>query len=266
MTSNVYIRTGLNQTITILKESYCTQPFKIVNITEDKKSEPLHLMLKAASPGILDGDEYVIRIDLEEGSSLQLQTQSYQRLFSMKKSASQLLEVCIKEFSNFCFIGHPIVPHKDSSFYSKNKLHLSEKNCTLTWGEILTCGRKLNGEVFQYSSFQNITEIFIDSKIILRENVCIDPINNSVQGIGKMEGYSHQATLIHLNDQINVTQIKKEITEWLITQPDILYGITSTPINGFILKILGNKGEQLYEILNSLNDIFIKPKKKEHVG
>ena len=57
----------------------------MANITEDKTGATLQLMLMSSSPGILDGDEYKIKIELEENCSLQLHTQSYQRLFNMKQ-------------------------------------------------------------------------------------------------------------------------------------------------------------------------------------
>jgi urease accessory protein len=58
----LYIETGLQEGRTILRNSYCTQPFKLANITEDKQQKELHLMLMSSSPGVLDGDVYSRRL------------------------------------------------------------------------------------------------------------------------------------------------------------------------------------------------------------
>ena len=41
-------------------------------------------MLMSSSPGILDEDKYLMKIEVAEGCALKLHTQSYQRLFTMK--------------------------------------------------------------------------------------------------------------------------------------------------------------------------------------
>src|ERR1700712_3671256 len=118
MIAELHIQTALRDGKTYLKKAYHTTPFKIANITEDKSKHELHLMLMSSSPGILDGDEYKIKIDVAEGSSLSLHTQSYQRLFNTKDSASQSMEVYMENQSSFVYMPHPSVPHKSSSFVS----------------------------------------------------------------------------------------------------------------------------------------------------
>ena len=164
MISKLHIQTSLRNETTFLKRVYFTPPFKIADITEDKRSGQLHLMIMNSSPGILDGDEYKMKIELSEKSSLHLHTQSYQRLFTMKKNASQTLEVLQAPGSSFCFLPHPVVPHELSDFSSHNKIFLAG-NCCLIWGEVLACGRKLNGEIFKFSKYHSITQIFINNTI-----------------------------------------------------------------------------------------------------
>ncbi|MEI9933708.1 MAG: urease accessory protein UreD [Ferruginibacter sp.] len=120
MIASLHIETALRDGITYLQKSYCTTPFKVANITEDKKDKTLRLMLMSSSPGILDGDEYHQKIEVAEGCVLELQTQSYQRLFNMKKGARQHLEVHQSKGSSFLFLPYPSVPHEASSFSAIN--------------------------------------------------------------------------------------------------------------------------------------------------
>ena len=101
MTGTVCIKTTRKRDKSILKDSYCTPPFKLGDITEDKASDRLHLMLMSSSPGILDNDHYKIEIHLGEDSHLQLTTQSYQRIFQMTTGATQEMEVRMNKGSSF---------------------------------------------------------------------------------------------------------------------------------------------------------------------
>ncbi|MEO6522773.1 MAG: urease accessory protein UreD [Mucilaginibacter sp.] len=259
MRAELHIETKLRDGITYLKKSYYTPPFKLADVREDKKDNTLQLMLMSSSPGILDGDEYRIKVDLDEGCSLKLLTQSYQRLFTMKSGALQHLQINMGQGSSFCYLPHPTVPHENSNYTSKSKIYLSD-NCTLIWGEILTCGRKQNGEVFIFSRYHNLTEIYLNNKLIIKENLMIKPAQINVNAMGQLENYTHQASLIYLNETADTKLLKSYINTFLTEQNDITYGITETPKNGLLIRILGYKGEQLYHCLNQIAQVINQTK------
>jgi urease accessory protein len=259
MIAELHIETKLRDGITYLKRSYYTPPFKLADVREDKKDNTLQLMLMSSSPGILDGDEYRIKIDLDEGCSLKLLTQSYQRLFTMKGSATQQLQVSMAQGSSFCYLPHPTVPHEGSDFTSKSKIYLTN-NCSLIWGEILTCGRKQNGEVFIFSKYHNLTEIYLNNKLIIKENLMIKPAQINVSAMGQLENYTHQASLVYLNETADTKLLKEHINTFLTQQNDITYGITETPKNGLLIRILGYKGEQLHNCLNQIANVIMQTK------
>ena len=260
MIAKLRIETFFKNGITCLKQSYCTSPFKVANITEDKSSASLQLMLMSSSPGILDEDEYELKIELGENSSLQLHTQSYQRLFNMKKGAKQLMEVYFEKESSFVYLPHPSVPHENSAFVANNKFFLST-GCRLIWGEILTCGRKLNGEVFQFSKYHSLTEVFINDKLVIKENLLMQPsiINPTV--IGQLEGFTHQASFIFLDEKTDCINRTDSIYEYLSLQQEIAFGITAAPVNGLIVRLLGYKAEQLHDCLKAITKIAEQPTK-----
>ena len=255
MIAMLHIQTALRENKTYLKSCFCTTPFKVANITEDKNDNILKLMLMSSSPGILDGDDYHLKIELQEGSSLELQTQSYQRLFDMKTGASQNIEVHAGNRSFFCYLPHPAVPHKASDFTAVNKIYLSE-NCRLIWGEVLTCGRKLNGELFKFSKYQNQTEVFLNQKLIVKENLLLRPSKINVSAIGQLEGYTHQASLIYIDTKANINEIISKITESIARQNNVCFGVSALPVNGLIVRLMGYRGEQLYNCLHMISTLF----------
>ncbi len=263
--ARLHVVTGLRGATTFLKSLFFTTPFKIANITEDKNDKCLQLMLMSSSPGILDGDEYSIKIDLEVGSALQLHTQSYQRLFNMNKGASQVMEVYMGKDSSFCFLPHPTVPHKGSDFVATNKIYLSP-GCSLVWGEILTCGRKLNGEIFEFSKYHNRTEIFLNDRLVVKENILIKPGVIPIESIGQLEGFTHQASLIFLNDTATITTIISAINELMTAQQNICWGVSVLPVKGLIVRLLGYKSEALYNCLQQIAAIFYVKEEVQKAG
>ncbi len=251
MKAELHIQTARRDTRTYLKKTYVTPPFNVADITEDKRANQLTLMLMSSSPGVLDGDEYQLQVDLAEGCSLELQTQSYQRLFTMKQSATQQMRVQMAAGSAFCFLPHPVVPHAQSSFSTVNTIHMAD-GCSLIWGEVLTCGRKLNGEVFQFSNYHAITQVFINQRLCIRENLLIEPATMNLKSIGQMEGFTHQASLLYLNEQGLVPAIREAITGYLSQQTGILFGISATPAPGLLIRLLGQQGEQLHTCLKTV--------------
>jgi urease accessory protein len=222
-----------------------------MDVTENQEKETLELMIMSASPGILDGDEYRIRILLAEGTSLHLKTQAYQRLFQMEGGASQSMEVVMEKNASLIYLPHPTVPHRGSSFIARNKIHMAEGS-SLVWGEVLSCGRKLSGESFQYSCFHSITEIHRENRLVVKENLMMAPGTMDYSVIGQMEGYSHQATLICIHEDLRVEDLISETGSYL-AETGFLFGASMLPVNGFILRLLGNRGEQMFDCLRHLS-------------
>src|SRR5664279_2349436 len=111
VSSHLHIVAGYKNDRSYLKEAYCRQPFKITNITEDKNAGLLKLMIVSSSPGILDNDIFAIDVLIEEDANVELTTQGYQRLFTMRNEASQRMNVHIGNKGSFYFLPHPNVPH-----------------------------------------------------------------------------------------------------------------------------------------------------------
>ena len=262
MIAELQIKVTASGSASFLQNSYCTTPLKVMNITEERNSKQLHLMLMSSSPGILDGDRYNIKIDVAENASLHLHTQAYQRLFQMKGEAKQQLNVDIANGASFVFLPHPSVPHRQSSFVSRNTFYLGNYNLFI-FGEVLTCGRKLNGEAFLFTKYHSITEVYSHNKLVIKENLLMQPATINVQAIGQLEGYTHQASMIYLEENIDVKNLQSLIIQLLVAEKNIEMGITTAPISGLIIRLLGNGAEQLYNCLQRIYTL-IKTNNKVH--
>ena len=251
LNNHLHITAGYKNDATFLKQCYYKQPFKLANITENKSDGLLRLMITSSSPGILSNDNYNIKIEIEENASILLTTQGYQRLFTMAGKASQSINVHLENNGSFTFLPHPNVPHASSNFASVNNIYL-HKSHNLIWSEIITCGRKLSDEEFRFTKFQNVTNVYLNKKLAVKENVLLEPSKRNIHAIGQLEGYTHQSTLLFINDAIDIGKILEEGKELLSGIEGITFGISMLPVNGLIFRILGFKGEQLFNCTNKL--------------
>jgi urease accessory protein len=264
MIAELEIETALRPPRTYLKRAFCTPPFKVADITEDKKQPVLQLMLMSSSPGILEGDVCRMKIDLAPNTALELHTQGYQRLFTMQQGASQETTVHLAPGACFRYIPHPVVPHKGARFRARNKIFLSD-NCSLLWGEVLTCGRKLNGEVFDFTEYHNLTGIYLRDKLIVKENLLIRPAALDIGALGQMEGYTHQASLIFLQEKAPVAVLIETLSALLRPQP-LVFGITALPADGLLVRLLGSQAEILFQALQAIARLLPLHQRQENIA
>lgn len=238
--------TGTHKNTTVIKDVYFSFPFKLVEVREDKTKPLLEVMIMSSSPGLLNNDKYDMVIDVIARTGLNLQTQSYQRVFDTVDGAGQNMVVNVGEYGYFSHVPHPMVPHKGAKFVAYNRINL-EENSSLVWGEILTGGRKLMGEHFVFRSYHSITEIFMDSKLIFKDNLYLNPDLFDASGIGLLEGHSHQGSLLFMS-QADPEVLMEFIKTTMETHSDILWGISKLDEKGFLLRCLAQEGEILLEL------------------
>jgi len=257
--ANLYIKAGFKEGKSYLMDSYVSVPFRITNVGQVKDDGSLYMMLGSTSPGLLDSDNHEIEINIEENSRFQLQTQSYQRLYNMKKGSSQTMKVNLAPNSFFCYVPHPVVPQESSIFRNRTVINL-DKNCELILGEVVTCGRKkseniypnkkISGEIFKFTYFQNVTEIYFNDLLVIQ-----------------LEEYTHQATFIYMNTKSThgACELIEEVLGIIENEENISFGISEMAANGFVLRVLGNGGEQLFNCFQQIRD-FLWDRKEDSVS
>jgi urease accessory protein len=248
---DLYIKVGHNDNGSYLQDSYCRQPFKIADITEGAGRAILKLMIMSSSPGFLDNDDFTTEVEVAENAIVEITTQGYQRLFTMKGVARQNIHVNLRNNASICFLPHPTVPHAGSSYSAVNTISLSQKH-NLIWCEIITCGRKLSGEEFSFTRFHSITEVYVTNKLVVKENILLQPLQINIRSIGLMEGYTHQSSLLFINDRAGMKNIMEPCIELLSPDEEISFGISMLPVNGLVVRILGTKAEKLFNYNKAL--------------
>ncbi len=172
----------------------------------------------------------------------------------MQNAAFQNMKVKVGKNAYFEYLPHPTVPHKNSNFSTTNQIYLAEGS-TLFWSDLFSCGRKLNGESFDYTTFENNTTIYKNEIPKIIEHICFEPQNDMPTSLGQLEEFTHNGSIFIINETVNVSALKQLTNDYLSKIENIAFGCSEAPINGLIVKILANGGELLFSITKGLSQL-----------
>jgi urease accessory protein len=108
------------------------------------------------------------------------------------------------------------------------------------------------GEVFLFKKHHAITEVFQEDILIFKDNLYIVPDEIDLNQFGQYEGYTHQGSLFFIAPAIDITERMDNISNRLSKEDGISYGITKVLDNSYLLRILGNEGEQLFNLFTEI--------------
>lgn len=229
--SYLYLKTEYKNNRTIINDSFFNSPLKIAkpfyheNFTE--------IMMMTASAGILENDFYDIKIDITENSKLKFSGQSYTKIFtSVEKGAVQKVKINVGKNAEFLYFPMPVIPFKDSIFRSDTEIHL-DKNSKFAMFDVVSCGRKAMGEIFDFKSYISRITVYIDKKPVFLDNQRLVPSETDLLSIGFFENHTHMGMLYLYGYEI----------ENLPENDNIEYGF-SKALHGTCTRILGSSGNR----------------------
>jgi urease accessory protein len=97
----------------------------------------------------------------------------------------------------------------------------------------------------------------LNKKLVVKENLLLQPALYNLTALGQLEGYTHQASLLYLNETTPVPALIEKVYDIVSLEPEICFGITALHVAGFALRVLGTKGEQLHGLMKKLADTIL---------
>ena len=112
-----------------------------------------------------------------------------------------------------------------------------DESATLIYSDGITSGWSKEGEEFQYSNVQLKTKVYVNNKIVLLDNLLVNPREDDVTKLRFFEGYQNFGTLLVINKNINVEVIEELRNNIKNSNLPIYFGISELEVNGFVLRI-----------------------------
>ncbi|CDM68926.1 urease accessory protein UreD [Clostridium bornimense] len=191
--------------------------------------------------GYVEGEKYKYSINLKEDSRAIITTQASTKVYKCVhgEKTEQETIINLEKNSTLEYITDSVILYKDAIYKQVNNIYMDE-SATLIYSDGITSGWSKEGEAFQYSNVQLKTSVYVNNKIVLLDNLYVNPREDDVTKLGFFEGYQNFGTLLVINENIDVKIIEQLRDEIKKLNLPIYFGISELEVNGFVLRVLGN--------------------------
>jgi len=231
-----------------MSDCFFTSPFKVAKPFY-RDNGYTEIMLMCASPGILAGDKYDIRLDLSDNTKTIISEQSYRKLYNTGGGFSQQ-NTLIRAGENAAlyYVPYPVIPFAGSRFRSRTDINLRSSS-KLIFGEIFTCGRDGMGERFAFSEFSSRTAVSVEGKPVFLDNSRFTS-GADFSGPGFFEGYSCQGVFFLYGFDDGFAAVS-------LPDCDGIEAAVSRSLAGFTIRALAGSANNLYRFAGNLFSVLL---------
>ena len=191
--SRLYLRAERQGDRTVITESQFTAPLKTaVPFYRDEFTE---VMMMSASAGMLEGDEFDIRIHVCQGASLKVSGQSFDKLFKCSENGiTRRVKINVESGAQLIYMQPPAIPFACSRFSGETDVRL-RSDSVFVIQDVLSCGRTAMEEYFMFSEFRSRLSVKRDGRLVFLDNVRLSPGEINLKGTGFFEGHTHSGMM-----------------------------------------------------------------------
>ena len=210
------------------------------NIRNDRERIPTYYLLQLGG-GYIEGEKYKNTFILKDDTRAIITTQASTKVYKCEHNKKVLQETTIELGKNSIleYVADSVILYKNAIYKQINNIYLDESS-TFIYSDGITAGWSPEGEKFTYNNLQLKSNVYINNKIVLLDNLIVNPRENDVSKLGFFEEYANFGTLLIINKNITsnvIEELRNEIDK--INLP-IDFGISELEVNGFVLRVLGN--------------------------
>ena len=143
----------------------------------------------------------------------------------------------------------PLIPFARALYAQEIDIQVKSGGICLV-AEVLAPGRSARGERFAYEMVRSRVEGWMDNRLILFEQLRLQPEQSSFAGVGILDGQSYVATLYVLTSQDLAPWIRgwnRHLTE----RYGEYAGITALADGGLVVRLLGQTGQAVLRRLDA---------------
>lgn len=199
--------------------------------------------------GYLDGDRYALTVEVASGASLYLTTQSATKVYQTPKDqVRQVTRITVGAKGECINLPDPIIPYENSSYYQEQQVYLAE-DARYFASEIITPGWDSAERGFTYHEVNLLTKVYFKKRLAVMDRVLLQPKLQNLTGPGMLEGFKKVASLVVIHPEIDEKYLAQCHEELRHAYPNLHFGLSLLPINGFSMRLLGNDTQELEQAI-----------------
>jgi urease accessory protein len=209
----------------------------------------------------LGADLYLVDVEVQDGASLALTTQSATKIYRTPGSyAEQRMTVRLGEGARLELVPDQLIAYREAS-YRQNTSITVRPSSSLVMAEVVTPGWSPEGASFKYEELRLRNEIRVaasdgspdGAELLALDNLLIQPPATDVTGMGFMEGFSHLGSLVVVDARVG--QPLADELHRLTASHDAYTGISLTRTvagtTGLVLRSLSDSTAKLNSLLGA---------------
>lgn len=196
---------------TYLARQYFKLPLQVLTPHYQEEDGTAFVYLLNPSGGVLQHDRLLTEITLEEKSRAVITTPSSTKFYKMDEGCAKVSNrFTVAKDAVLEYMPEYNVPFAQSKSYQQTDFYL-DRGATLIACDAVTAGRVSRDEIFRYDRYASRTRIYVDGKLMVYDNSCIEPRSMNLEKKGLMEGHLINGTIYvyspemrgDLSDQLN---------------------------------------------------------------
>lgn len=246
-------------TRTVMRVNQQRPPLQVIRAFDLADSASL-VHLHTVSGGVLGGDRLELTVTVGTEARVQVTTTSATRLYRSREGASSAFQsntIKLHEGSLLEYLPDPLIPFAGSRYRQETHITLA-KDAGLFWWEVIAPGREARGELFAFDQLRLHTDIVAEDRLIVRERALLEPVLRPLSSPARLGAYRYMATFY-------ICKAGQSATVWsaleaqlqqhthAITQiGSILWGVSTLPAHGLVVRALAIRGRDIYPGLFAL--------------
>jgi urease accessory protein len=213
------------------------------------------LVVQVINPtaGIFEGDSMDAKIRLGSGSRVCLLSPSSTQVYSMPGSGNALAtqSIHLADQAQLTVLPRWMVLHAGARLHQRTEIHMA-KGSGLFFVDLISAGRRAYGEFLEYDQFCSLTEIHLDGRLLLREN--LDCGNSHNRWIWKRkDGCMNYLVNAYVYFPGAEEKCSEKVLQLALDQDDaISFGITFLNADFLVIRLGGESAPELYDCLGRI--------------
>ena len=244
---------------TILAASHQQPPLRVVRAFSRHDGSAL-AHLHNVSGGLLGGDDLALSVRVAPRASVQLTTTGATRVYRPSAESAgvvQTNEITLAEDALLEYVPDALIPYAASRYRQRTTIHLAQ-GAGLFWWEILAPGREARGELFEYESLANATDVFASGRLVATERVRIEPGERAPSSLARLGLFRYWATFYICRAGLDAAvwlALERQLREAAVSLPSrgrTAWGISTLVAHGLVVRCLAERGSDVQPGLHVL--------------
>ncbi len=202
------------------------------------------------------GDDYHVVVEVEEGASLLLTSQSATKVYKTPGNyALQDFRITLGPGAVLEYVPDQLIAYQGATFSQHTTVDMDSR-ASLFMSEIITPGWSPTGALFTYDEVRLRTSVSVDGELTVIDNLLVRP------GIGELtdhsllflEDHTHVATVLALDqavDDVLLEELREYLNSLEFSTP-VRFGSTLTSGRGLAVRAIGSYTEDLHLLITAV--------------